>query len=105
MNLNNALSILAAFAPVLIPAGLFVYHLGMAQLPASKRANVERELSLIVSAVEQTYKAVPGSGAFKKAEVIRLAGEFGLKVDPKLLDVLIESSVATLAKPGSGATN
>lgn len=99
MNLNTTLSVLAAFAPFLIPLSLFLYHLGMAHLPANQRARVERELTLIIQAVEQTYKSVPGSGAYKKAQVVKLASEMGLKVDPKLLDVLIESSVATLGSP------
>ena len=98
MSLNDVLALIAALLPVLIPLGLFVYHLLMAHLPANRASAIEQEVNLIVRAVEQTYKAVPGSGAYKKAEVMRLAAHFGLKVDPARLDALIEAAVASLPK-------
>lgn len=95
-NLNDALTLLIALAPILIPAGLALYRLVLAHLPEASAARVEREVALIVEAVEQTYSRIPGSGEQKKAEVLRLAEVLGLKVDPVRLDLLIEAAVAAL---------
>ena len=91
---NSLLSFLVAATPVLIPVGLFLYRVLLGQLPAAKAAKVEGEVKLLVSAAEQMYKAVPGSGAYKKAEVLRQAQHLG--VDPVRLNLLIEAAVASL---------
>lgn len=96
-SVNDVLSVLIVAAPVLVPVMCALYQLLVAQLPAAKRDKVEHDVRLVVSAVEQIYGSVPGSGAYKKAEVQRLLTALGVKgVDPVLLDTLIEAAVAAL---------
>lgn len=96
INVNDMLTLLAVAMPVLVPLSLFLYKSLLELLPAAQAAKVEAEVKLLVTAVEQMYKAVPGSGAYKKAEVLRLAQPLG--IDPARLSLLIEAAVAALPR-------
>jgi hypothetical protein len=56
--------------------------------------------SIVVGAIEQTYKHLHGEEKLNlaKIELIKLAKEKGLKISEKELDLLIESSVKEMNK-------
>ena len=98
MNLN-AQTILALLPVlgVIVPAVVVLMQNLVARLPAPQQqriAQAEHVVGVLVSAAEQVYaKAVPGSGAYKKAWVLGQLAALGLKVDPQLADALIEAAV------------
>ncbi len=99
---TTVLAVLSTISPFIVPflfaAAILLYEHFVQQLPAQQRAQVEHTVQMLVAAEEQICKAVPGSGAFKKAEVIKLAQQIGLKVTPQELDLLIEATVTALPK-------
>lgn len=95
-SLDSVLTVLTVLAPVLIPLGLVLYHLILQRLPSEQAKRVEANVQLFVSAVEQVYKNVPGSGAYKKAMVQQMLAKAGVKADPARVDALIEAAVAAL---------
>lgn len=96
-GLDNTLLTLAALLPVLIPVVMLVYKLVLAHLPNNARDAAERDVALAVAAAEQLYANIPGSGPAKKVEALRMAAAMGVKLDPAVLDVLIEATVHSLS--------
>ncbi len=101
-SLDMVLTVLGVLMPFIVPflvaVALLLYEHFVQQLPAQQRAQVEHTVQMLVAAEEQICAAVPGSGAYKKAEVIKLAQQMGLKVTPQELDLLIEAAVTALPK-------
>lgn len=103
-SLDHTLTVLAAVLPVLIPVVMVAYRLVLEQLPAARREQAEKTVFHVVDAVEQMYRAIPGSGEMKKAEALRLARAVGVKVSPATLELLIESAVYSMPhESGSGS--
>ena len=99
LSLDQVLTILASLMPVIVWLLMVAYRLVLEHLPAAKRAQAEKDVAMLVTAVEQVFKNAPGSGAQKKMEVLRLAHLIGIPASDTVLNLLIESTVAALPTP------
>jgi LL-H family phage holin len=94
-NLDQVLSVVIALAPVLSIVVPFLYQLLLSKLPAKQRD----ELSQLVQAgVQMAEQAGSGqTGAQKKQMAVdainQAAKAAGVKVDPVLVNMLIEAAV------------
>jgi hypothetical protein len=95
-------SLVVAALPILASLGAALYHYLLGLLPAARQAQAQSIVAQVVPAVEQLYKAIPGSGADKKARALQLAQSIlkqaHISVSPEQLDVLIEGAVRSLAQ-------
>lgn len=89
--------VLVALLPIAAPFLVALYRLLLTRLPAARQAQLQSLITSAVAAAEQVYKASPGSGQAKRQFVVsRIEAVLGKKVNPALVEVLIEEAVRLL---------
>lgn len=111
LSLNDVVTLLGAALPVLIPAGIALYHLLVSKLPANQQNALNEIVGTVVSAVEQQAQAGQIAPDARKAAAVNLveaiAKQFGVSqyASPEVISALIECAVFEMnqAKVSAGA--
>jgi hypothetical protein len=97
MSAQILLSIGVAVLPIAAPFLAALYKLLISRLPAAQAAQVQAVISSAVSAAEKVYAMAPGSGQAKRQFVVdRVEAIFGKRVNPALVEILLEDAVRLL---------
>lgn len=89
--------VIVALLPIAAPFLMALYKLLLSRLPAARQAQLQSIIASAVNAAEQVYKASPGSGQAKRQFVVsRIEAVLGKKVNPALVEVLLEEAVRAL---------
>ena len=90
-------AVLAVLLPIAAPFLGALYKQLVSRLPAAQQAQLSQVVSSAVSAAEQVYQGVPGSGQAKRQFVVsRVEAIFGKRVNASLVEVLLEDAVRLL---------
>lgn len=96
-SLQIVLPIVVAALPIAAPFLGALYKLLLSSLPAAKQMQLEQVIISAVAAAEKVYQAAPGSGQAKKQFVVsRVEAIFGRRINPSLVEVLLEEAVSLL---------
>ena len=94
---SDLAAVLAVLLPLAAPFLGALYKKLVANLPAAQQAQLSQVVSSAVSAAEQVYQGVPGSGQAKRQFVVsRVEAIFGKRVNASLVEVLLEDAVRLL---------
>ncbi len=100
MSQDQINALVVALMPFLVSMALTLFRYLAAKLPANKQAQMQQVAGIVVTAVEQTYKSMPGTNDDKKAEALKLASamlkDLGIKTTPESLSAYVEAAVHAL---------
>lgn len=97
MSLQLLLPVVVALLPVAAPFLGALYKLLLSYLPEAQQVKLQQTISSAVAAAEKVYEGMPGSGQAKRQFVLtRIEAIFGKRVNPSLVEVLLEEAVNLL---------
>jgi hypothetical protein len=95
--LAQYIPVMIALLPIAAPFLMALYRLLLSRLPAAEQAQLQSIITSAVNAAEQVYKMTPGSGQAKRQFVVaRIEAVLGKRVNPALVEVLLEEAVRAL---------